>query len=89
MSISYAPAMSDATYDDDRPGCMRASIARERAKAAMARYTRGALRRHAEGHGLRLGAMTKDAMAWKMAAEGLISAEGLLRDGFDRAPVTA
>ena len=70
------------TYTDDRYGMMRIHIAHRRASAACERYTRNHLRAVAKSKGLRLGGLNKHLMAWHMAQEGLIDADGYLRDRF-------
>ena len=69
-------------YRDDRPGMMRVHIAGERAYLACERYTRNQLRAHAKGRASRPGHSIKFDLAWQMAQDGLIDANGYLRDGF-------
>lgn len=69
-------------YDDDRRGLMRIHIASQRADLACERYTRNALRAFANGRVSRPGHSVKRDLAWQMAQDGLIDAEGNLRDGF-------
>jgi hypothetical protein len=72
-------------YGDDRRGMMRVHIAAQRGRLAGERYTRNALRAHAKGHGLRLGALRKSDIGWHMAQAGLIDEAGYLRDDYPKA----
>lgn len=69
-------------YDDDRYGQMRVHIAEQRAALACEMYTRDQLREHAKARGLKLGARHKLAAAWYLAQQGMIDADGALRDRF-------
>lgn len=69
-------------YADDRRGMMRVHIAQGRGDLACDRYSRSALRAHAQGHGVTASVLHKRDLATRMAYEGLIDADGYLRDGF-------
>jgi hypothetical protein len=73
-----------ADWSDDTPGMMRVHIAAQRADLACKRYTRGALRAFAKGRVSRPGHSIKRDLAWQMAQDGLIDADGRLRDGFPK-----
>lgn len=69
------------TYSDDRHGMMRVHIAQRRGDLACERYTRNGLRAFSTGHGVTSSPRKRD-LATRMAYEGLIDADGYLRDGF-------
>lgn len=69
-------------YNDDRRGMMRVHIAQRRGDLACDRYSRNNLRAHATGHGVTPSILHKRDLATRMAYEGLIDADGYLRDGF-------
>jgi len=72
-------------YSDDRYGEMRIHIASERSRLACQKYARDTLRAHAATYGVSTAYPLKSDLAWYMAQNGLIDAEGNLRAGFPAA----
>jgi hypothetical protein len=75
-------AQAVVTYDDDRRGLMRVHIAQRRGDLACDRYSRNTLRAFARWRMLAPSSLQKRDLATRMAYEGLIDADGYLRDGF-------